>query len=236
MPPASVYRRVAMMQIELMTRVFYLLQLQRFANAPRTWLDDAVAVPGADRTRSIPIVDEVRTTLDPKFEKFFRYYLFRQPRFASAHGNLPIQHPWLAPEPSHLSARRSATIVGRSRTGAGRASGPWALYGRRHHGGESARSGLPSRREARVDGYLIEEIARRVSKSSSARHAIPSSVRCNGRPRRHLGRGPATTSRFGFALISATTRTRCSASFVAPAARRRTGSAGVDREALSSCR
>jgi hypothetical protein len=95
--PHRPYRSIAVMQIELITRAFYALQLQLFANAPenRGWMTLFRSWGRSPRFNAI--VDELAPTLSPDVEKFYRVYLRDLPARASAYGNLPIHHPWLPP-------------------------------------------------------------------------------------------------------------------------------------------
>jgi hypothetical protein len=110
------HRRVAAMQIELMSRAFIVLQLQLFANAPENlgWMTLF------RRWGRSPLFNlafkEMEPTLQPGFAKFYRRYLEDLPALASASQQLPIHHPWLLPEESTLpavSAARREAMRGR---------------------------------------------------------------------------------------------------------------------------
>jgi hypothetical protein len=91
------HRRVAVMQIELMVRAFYVLQLQVFANAPENqgWM---ILFRSWGRSpRFNRIFREVVDTLPPEFAKFYDLYLQNLESFASLSKHLPIHHPWLTP-------------------------------------------------------------------------------------------------------------------------------------------
>jgi len=95
--PANAYRRIAVMQLELMTRAFYVLQLHLFANAPenRGWM--TLFRSWGMSPRFNRVFDELASTLSPEFTKFYRVYIRYLPPRASAHARLPIHHPWLKP-------------------------------------------------------------------------------------------------------------------------------------------
>lgn len=82
------------MKLRLMERAFYVLQLQRYANAPenhgwmnlfRQWTLDR------DQAQQAPSPGETET-LSPDFRSFFQYYVraCREPM-----DKQPIPHPWL---------------------------------------------------------------------------------------------------------------------------------------------
>lgn len=94
----SAHRRVAVMQLELMTRAFYVLQLQLFANAPENhgWM--TMFRSWGRSARFNAVFNELASTLGREFVKFYETYIRYLPARASASGQLPIHHPWLAPE------------------------------------------------------------------------------------------------------------------------------------------
>ena len=96
--PPHLYRRVAVMQLELMVRAFYVLQLQLYANAPENhgWV---TLFRSWGRSRRFNLVfAELEATLNPEFRKFYRLYLHDLPSRASSSGHLPVHHPWLEPD------------------------------------------------------------------------------------------------------------------------------------------
>jgi hypothetical protein len=97
-PAAMPHRRIAVMQIELMIRAFYVLQLQLFANAPENlgWM--TLFRHWGNSRRFNAVFHELAPTLPPEFTKFYSLYVETLPTWASATGHLPIHHPWLTPE------------------------------------------------------------------------------------------------------------------------------------------
>jgi hypothetical protein len=95
--PSSSWRRIAVMQVELMVRAFSTLQLSRFGNAPENhgWM--AMFRSWASSPRFNRLFAELRPTLPPEFVRFYRLYLQDLPPFASVYGYLPVHHPWLLP-------------------------------------------------------------------------------------------------------------------------------------------
>ena len=102
------YRRIAIRQLQLMERAFYLLQLYRFANAPENagWMN-LFRRWGAS-TRFNLLFDELSRTLTPEFCRFYNLYLRElppptDPACADLEGGdkkaaeerPPIHHPWL---------------------------------------------------------------------------------------------------------------------------------------------
>ena len=94
----TAHRRIAVMQIELMTRAFYVLQLQRFANAPENhgWMTLFRSWGRSGRFNTV--FDELQPTLAPDLVKFYGLYLRDRPDKASKFGCLPVHHPWEKPE------------------------------------------------------------------------------------------------------------------------------------------
>lgn len=91
------WRRIAVMQVDLMARAFSTLQLQRFANARenRGWMTLFRAWGRSPRFNRV--FDEIRDTLPPAFVAFYRLYLYDLPSFTAGDGRLPVHHPWLVP-------------------------------------------------------------------------------------------------------------------------------------------
>jgi hypothetical protein len=91
------HRRIAVMQVELMMRAFYALQLQLFANAPENhgWMTLFRSWGRSPRFNRVFV--ELAHTLAPEFRRFYDLYVRELPARASKTGHLPIHHPWLAP-------------------------------------------------------------------------------------------------------------------------------------------
>jgi hypothetical protein len=95
--PLHDVRRVAVMQIELLVRAFFLLRLQLYANAPENhgWMTLFRTWSSSSRFRLI--FDELARTLPREVVAFYRVYVEGRPPLASAAQQLPIHHPWLKP-------------------------------------------------------------------------------------------------------------------------------------------
>ena len=93
--PKMALRRVALLQLQLMERAFYLLQLQRYANAPENagWIELFRRWGASPRFNEV--FDEVGGTLTPDFRTFYVTYLRLNPPQPSATRPF-IHHPWLA--------------------------------------------------------------------------------------------------------------------------------------------
>jgi hypothetical protein len=90
-------RRVAVMQIELLVRAFFILRLHLYANAPENhgWMTLFRTWSSSPRFRLI--FDELALTLPREVVAFYRVYVEGRPSLASATQQLPIHHPWLTP-------------------------------------------------------------------------------------------------------------------------------------------
>jgi len=94
----TAHRRIVVMQIELMTRAFYVLQLQRFANAPENhgWMTLFRSWGRSERFNAV--FGELQPTFSPDFVKFYTLYLRGSSDRASKFGCLPVHHPWQEPK------------------------------------------------------------------------------------------------------------------------------------------
>jgi len=93
----AAHRHVAAMQLELMMRAFYVLQLHLFANAPENhgWM--ALFRSWGRSARFNAVFDELAPTLTHEFRKFYTLYIKGLQERADGYKRLPIHHPWLRP-------------------------------------------------------------------------------------------------------------------------------------------
>lgn len=106
-----IYRLVAVMQLQLMERAFYLLRLDRFASAPENggWMDLFRRWGASPRFNAI--YAELNRTLSPSFQTFYDNYLANclptppampsnrlwQEKDRSDYVGAAVHHPWIAP-------------------------------------------------------------------------------------------------------------------------------------------
>lgn len=104
--PKMALRRIALLQLQLMERAFYLLQLHRYGNAPENagWMELFRRWGASPHFNTV--FDEVDSTLTPDFTAFYLTYFRTSLPHVSAgrlwdedRGREPlIQHPWLEPD------------------------------------------------------------------------------------------------------------------------------------------